>query len=133
MTAPLRREVCLKARPKARFALATKNTPRRVLHLVDQAEAVWSRRWPRKTLGFERFAAKGKCNRWLQNAALHLTPPDGFELCNYCLAAELGIEVTSTAAKVLARASADVLDQAERQVGMPVSRAVRLARLEVVA
>lgn len=129
----LRSDLHAKADPKGRFVLATKNLPSRVLHLADQVEAVWVRPWPRGTLKFERFAALAKCSRSLRSVSLHIAPPDGFELCGYCLAAELGLEITSTATKVLAGIGEGVLDVVEQQIGAPVPTAARRAHLGVVA
>jgi hypothetical protein len=135
---PYRGDFAMKARPRARFALATKELPSRVLHVVDSAEAIWTRGWRRNAPArFERLTAVMSCGRRLASVTLHHEPPTRFELCDYCLAAQvadhLGINKPLAAPTRLARVPLDDLDKVEREIGAPASRAIRRARLEVSA
>lgn len=126
-------EFSTKARPRGRFAVATKNTRRRVVHLVTTANAVWYRNGGRQPAQFRRMQALMTCGRWLTSASLYIDAPTEFELCNYCLMAELGIETVPAAPVIIARLNAGELDRVERELGVPVSRAVRLARIQAGA
>lgn len=126
------RDVVMKVTPHGRFALATKALPSRVLHLVTSAHAVWTRDWRQRPLRFQRITGDMACGRRVLSVTIHRLPPAEFELCNYCLMAELGIE-PGTAPKLLAAVGAEELDRIERALGVPVSRAVRLARIAGVA
>lgn len=132
-----RGDFTMKATPRARFALATKELTNRVLHLVSTAEAVWTHDWRRTPARFERLTAVMTCGRRLASVTLHHEPPTQFELCDYCLAAEvakhLGMNKPIAAPTRLAHIPLGDLDRVEREIGVPVSRAVRRARLEVVA
>jgi hypothetical protein len=113
---PYRGDFAMKARPRARFALATKELPSRVLHVVDSAEAIWTRGWRRNAPArFERLTAVMSCGRRLASVTLHHEPPTRFELCDYCLAAQvadhLGINKPLAAPTRLARVPLDDLDQ----------------------
>jgi len=133
-----RGDFALKARPRARFALATRELPSRVLHVVDTAETIWTHDFYKsRPARFERLTAVMTCGRRLASVTLHHEPPTQFELCDYCLAAQvadhLGITKPLAAPTRLARVPLDDLDQVEREIGAPASRAIRRARLEVVA
>jgi len=133
-----RGDFAMKAIPRARFALATKELTNRVLHLVSTAEAIWTHDW-RKTrpAKFERLTAVMTCGRRLASVTLHHEPPTAFELCDYCLAAEvagsLGFTKPIAARTRLAHIPLADLDRVEREIGLPASRAIRRTRLEVVA
>lgn len=133
-----RGDFAMKAAPRARFALATKELTNRVLHLVMTAEAVWTHDWRKGGAArFERLTADMACGRRLANVTLHHEPPTEFELCDYCLAAQvakrLGMTKPIAAPTRLAHIPLIDLDRVERELGVPASRAVRRARLEVVA
>jgi len=132
-----RGDFAMKAKPRARFALATKELSNRVLHLVSETQAIWTHGGHKAPARFERLAAAMTCGRRLASVTLHHEPPTQFELCDYCLAAEvakhLGITEPIAAKTRLARIPGDELEHVERELGVPASRTVRRARLEVVA
>lgn len=135
---PYRGDFALRARPRARFALATRELPSRVLHVVDTAKAVWTHDFHKnRPARFERLTAVMTCGRRLASVTLHHEPPARFELCDYCLAAQvasqLGISRPLAAPTRLAHLPLGDIDRAEREIGAPASRAIRRARLEVVA
>jgi hypothetical protein len=127
-----RGDFALKARPRGRFALATKNFTNRVLHVIDSAEAVWTR-WRRGPAHFDRMTGVMSCGRRLASITLHIEPVAQFELCDYCLAAQLGIDAPGTASARVAHVSLGDLDRIERELGVPVSRTIRRVRLEVAS
>lgn len=125
-----RGDFAMKAKPRARFAIATKALPSRVVHVVADATAVWTHDW-NKPARFKRLAAEMSCGSRLASVTLHAEPPTDFELCTYCVAAEIGLN--PAAPLRLGRLSAIELERAERMIGLPAARLMRRARLEIVA
>ena len=128
-----RGDFALKATAHGRFALATKALPSRVLHLVGDVAAVWTRDRRGLPARLQRLAAEAKCGRNLASVTIHHEPPADFELCDYCLIAVLGLDVNPAAPVSIARVTPADLDRVERSIGVPASRRVRMARIKAGA